>query len=647
MNLNDKEREYEGEEEDHSSSSDDIICIGSSTKKKKPTPKKKTKHVDGKKKKKNSSDEESKKKKKKSGSKKRKSDTSSSEEEEKKKKKKKQQRQVITKKTEKRTRTEIDITEDVESSPKKKSRSREPPQETPKAPSFNVSKSRFYKDKKATIQHLSDTLQEIQKQDEAIEQVIYKVYAQLLTPNRSKIASERICSLHLTGGSGIGKTRTAELIAQFLDIGHGTPYPNQYINTSLSKYTDPSHSVGITGTAGGLVGYNDVNMVDRLILATKPAVGREDEGVPFILLHLDEACKAHPNFMNALNPLLSDGAIANIKEKRFVIPDDTLLLIIWTSNFAEHIENPNANPEASVREVYSLMLKRGFEYCDIARMGSDPILYNPLSADDMYAIIEKKGSARLPLHCFTTKFGVPFYDNNNESGSRHDSNLLIHHILKSYSPSLGVRHPLEKYKTELDSLLTLADFLAQKQNEKKCITHPTWWFNQVAIPDDDSRENSATFLSKQPQLATAIKQNFKNRANFNLMFNNLECTSIDYIVLKCVFHDKPLYAYRILQPVLQTKPIASEQKEEETEIEAPALVVPETEPSFIEDWNLKFTNLQNEVNLLKNTIVHQQESIDILKAATSKTTTTVYMPHIVQETKKTTFPQIYRNGYIQ
>lgn len=202
---------------------------------------------------------------------------------------------------------------------------------------FYLSTSSFYSTKTANIKGFQHTLSEIYFQDEGKEQVIYKIYAQAITPYRPKKASERICSLHITGGSGIGKSETPKQIASFLGVGPGTKYPNQYIEISMSKYSDESHAVGITGVAGGLLGHNNKDIVERFIQSSKQVVQGEDN--PFVVVIFDEICKAHSAFMNGLNPLLSDGSFANVKEERYTIPNGTLLIIFWTSNFAQNLIN--------------------------------------------------------------------------------------------------------------------------------------------------------------------------------------------------------------------------------------------------------------------------------------------------------------------
>ena len=416
---------------------------------------------------------------------------------------------------------------------------------------YYVSRAAFYdRSPREIVEHLNHMLSEIMYQDSAIEELIFRIYARVMTPLRDINPSNRIFSMHLTGNSGIGKTKSAELLALALGIGPGTPYPLSYHHVNLSKYSDQSHAVAITGAASGLVGYNDDNLVTTLIKIAK-------EAAPFIVLHLDEACKAHAAFINGMNPLLSEGMFANVKEQRFVVPEATILIILWTSNFAEGIDKPIENPERATKHVFALMREKGYDHCDIGRMGGDPIFYKPLSIDEMYGIIEKKGNSRLPLHPFSREFGVPTYrsdDSEKKMTMDADTNIFIRNILRTYKPELGVRHPLEKYKSELDALLTVADLMAKiggtpSNKKRKKRTHPPiYWCRQIEITAED-RANREEFLASYPEIATALHQRRKNRMHFNRIFDDVTQPMLEYIVLKFYKDGFKMLAYSILQPV--------------------------------------------------------------------------------------------------
>ena len=455
-----------------------------------------------------------------------------------------------------------------------------------------LSNAEFYtKGANCSMHCLRTALGEIMCQGDAVEQVIYKLHAQALTAFRSPKASDRICSLHLTGGSGVGKTQTTKSLASFFQVGEGTRYPNQYKPISLSKYSDQSHAVALTGAAAGLLGHDNQDLVVTLINAAKRVNPAEDN--PFIILGLDEACKAHPAFMNSLNPLLSDGSIANVREQTFTIPRGTLLILLWTSNFAEHVMNPYENPDQTTRYIYEKMRRKGFDNCDIARMGGDPIVYAPLHHDAMYDILLRSGNERLCGHIFSRRFGTPVY-RDVDGGSSNSSNILILNILKTYKIELGVRYPLEKYKTEIESLLTTAmdvidreeasssslfgggvtklmildDDEVEMEEEEAVGANPIYWCVSLPVTDQD-RAQREQFLQAHGDLKTAVTQNRRNQRVFDTIFKagNRRYKAIEYVVLQFKNQrGQTRYAYSLLQPVM-------EEEEEEEEKDAAVVVV--------------------------------------------------------------------------
>jgi hypothetical protein len=303
--------------------------------------------------------------------------------------------------------------------------------------------------------------------------------------------------------------------------------------------------------------------------------------------------------MNALNPLLSEGRIANVREQCFTIPRGTLLIIVWVSNFAEHIMNPYENPEQTTRYIYDRMRRQGFDNCDIARMGGDPIVYNPLRLDDMYQILLGSGNERLEGHEFSRRFGVPRYsDRLTESASSAwltshadtatagQSNVLILNILQTYKIELGVRHPLEKYKTEIEALLTSAiDVLDREEAERNSSNNntstkllilddvfteadneddedagwhrqeiddgPVYWCVRQEVTEQQRQQPRDQFLDTHPQLRAAIGQNRRNARVLETIFRQgSRYTMIEYVVLRFTTRrGQILYAYSLLQPV--------------------------------------------------------------------------------------------------
>ena len=436
-------------------------------------------------------------------------------------------------------------------------------------PQYHVSVSNFYNSPPNLIMgNLKASLSGIMYQDNAIEELFNKVYARVATPMRDMDAAQRVIPVHLTGPSGVGKTKASEGLAYGLGVGPGTPFPDFYISINMTKYHDPSHVSTITGPGAGLVGYQDPTIPARLIALIKKLKDNEDRP-PVIVLQLDELCKAHASIMNGLNPLLSEGRIADVKENTFIVPQDMLLIIIWTSNFGEGIADPGANTEEATRFVYRRMMDKGFDHCDIGRMGGDPIFFKPLSSTEMGCIIRKNGDTRVAMHPFSIKFGTPKYKIRRSallSDEGDGVDPFVRKIMEGYKFELGVRHPLEKYKTELDLLLNTASLLpctvvttadenappmgikkSRKTQDKAAA--PLYWYRQIRITDEDRADGIDAFLQRNKSLVIAKNQSYRNRSHLSRIFAEPTQNVIEYIVLKFHTDHTKYLAYSILKPI--------------------------------------------------------------------------------------------------
>ena len=435
-------------------------------------------------------------------------------------------------------------------------------------PQYYTSTSSFYKNPPNVIMNnLKSSLGGIMYQDNAIEELFHKVYARVATPMRDMDAAQRVIPVHLTGPSGVGKTKASEGLAYGLGVGPGTPFPDFYICINMTKYHDPSHVSTITGPGAGLVGYQDPTIPARLLALIKKLKENEDRP-PVIVLQLDELCKAHASIMNGLNPLLSEGRIADVKENTFVVPQDMLLIIIWTSNFGEGIADPSADTEEATRFVYRRMMDKGFDHCDIGRMGGDPIFFKPLNSTEMGCIIGKNGNTRVAMHPFSIKFGVPTYKIKRSAllDDTVDSEIdpFVRKIMEGYKSELGVRHPLEKYKAELDLLLNNASLLPGTTNADEKVhpmgikksrktqdqsPAPRYWYRQIRITDQDRADGVDAFLQRNKSLVIANNQSYRNKNHFNRIFAEPTRNVIEYIVLKFHTNHTKYLAYSILKPI--------------------------------------------------------------------------------------------------
>ena len=506
----------------------------------------------------------------------------------------------------------------------------------------------FYHDLEANFRRLDTAFESIMKQDEAIEKIKDIVIARMLTPYRPKAAVNRIVQIHVDGPTGVGKTALGYAIAKFLGIGEGTAYPDQYLFVSLSKFLDSCHASSITGTSAGYLGFNSKDLVDMLEGTKKLSDAvKNDEPPPFTMLHFDEADKANPAFMNGLNPFLSEGSITNMKGQNYTIPNGTVFVILWTSNYSEHFKEPLANPLKSIRKIHAMMRKSGFQDCDIARMGGDPILFKPFNSSDISEIITKKGGSRTPFHSFCLNFGNPRYLADVEE------NLLIKSITHAHSCKLGVRHPMNAHDLELDAFLTNAlklsrntlpkaltspDSLDRKllDSPQRIKSRPVYWCSKETISDEDRETSTAAYLIKYPHINAAVAQSKSNHERFERIFRDPSIKQLWFMILEFKHNNQYFAGIHLLPLVSDNNTTANDDNEDDSDDdesmtlanvndESPKmniLSMPTEWKERTETLEQKYNHMETEFLRLKNDHAHLKIKFENFKILATDTTTT-------------------------
>jgi ATP-dependent Clp protease ATP-binding subunit ClpA len=158
-------------------------------------------------------------------------------------------------------------------------------------------------------------------QDRAIDTVLEKIYvaqAGLRDPSRPMG-----CFLFL-GPSGVGKTQTARLLAESLNM--------TLQKFDMSEYQEKHAISRLIGSPPGYVGYEDANLGGGLLIS-----GVQKN--PHSVLLFDEIEKAHPDISNVLLQLLDEGTITGSNGKK---ADCRNCLVILTSNLgAADAERPS------------------------------------------------------------------------------------------------------------------------------------------------------------------------------------------------------------------------------------------------------------------------------------------------------------------
>lgn len=232
----------------------------------------------------------------------------------------------------------------------------------------------------------------VKEQDAAMRTISDNLYAALTT--RESFAGPgkpRIYKMLFAGTSGCGKTETAQTIRYLLGMDPGYEYEAQYVDIDASTINNETQLGAQTGASPGLVGYGDTNtLAHRLNRALRlPRSTEDDTRRPqYIMLFIDEIDKAHIGFLVLLNGLLDRGVFEAACGERFVLPQETILFVIFTANYGEAGIASMTMRLAPQGEMFvkQAMVEGQLRDNTIERMGRIVIFY-PLGGDVLKKIL--------------------------------------------------------------------------------------------------------------------------------------------------------------------------------------------------------------------------------------------------------------------
>ena len=199
----------------------------------------------------------------------------------------------------------------------------------------------------------------------SVANAVRRSRAGLQNPNRP------LGSFLFMGPTGVGKTELAKALAEFLFEDE-----NSIVRIDMSEYMEKHSVARLIGAPPGYVGYDEGGYLTE-------AIRRR----PYSVILLDEIEKAHSDVFNILLQILDDGRLTDGKGRTV---DFRNTLLIMTSNIGGEtilqMVQDNRNQQDILNAVDS-MLQAHFKPEFLNRI-DESIVFNPLSKDDMGAILE-------------------------------------------------------------------------------------------------------------------------------------------------------------------------------------------------------------------------------------------------------------------
>lgn len=179
----------------------------------------------------------------------------------------------------------------------------------------------------------------------------------------------------IVGPSGTGKTMLAKELAEKLFNSK-----DAFIRLDMSEYNEKFQSSKLLGAPAGYVGYREANKFTDLVKKN-----------PHCLILLDELEKAHPEVLDLFLQIFENGEITDSAGKKINFRD---AIIVMTTNalsekFAKSKLGFGSDDDDPHKHEFISDLKKSFKPEFINRI-SEVIVFNPLSAENLKAILQKE-----------------------------------------------------------------------------------------------------------------------------------------------------------------------------------------------------------------------------------------------------------------
>jgi ATP-dependent Clp protease ATP-binding subunit ClpA len=186
----------------------------------------------------------------------------------------------------------------------------------------NVPVDKLQNERSANIVNLESNIKEkLYGQDEAVDSVLERIYI-----NFSGLGNDNkpIASFLFLGGTGVGKTELAKLLAANLEMN--------LLKYDMSEFQEKHTVSSLIGAPPGYVGFEDGNIGGGKLIS-------DLSKNPYSIILFDEVEKAHPDVINIMLQMLDEARITSANGKTVNLKNS---IIIMTSNLGAR-DNENNN----------------------------------------------------------------------------------------------------------------------------------------------------------------------------------------------------------------------------------------------------------------------------------------------------------------
>ena len=250
-----------------------------------------------------------------------------------------------------------------------------------------------------------------------------KAVSSAIRRSRAGIAEENrpLGSFMFLGPTGVGKTETAKVLADFLFNDESS-----LVRLDMSEYMEKHTVSKLIGSPPGYVGYEEGGQLTEKIRRR-----------PYSVILLDEIEKAHPEVFNILLQILEDGRLTDAKGR---VASFKNTILIMTSNVGSQdiremsslgfINKANQENQEKLKEKVMEALKQSFRPEFLNRI-DEIIIFNYLKEQEIREIVELE----------LAKVGKRLQKKNLKIKVLKEAKDLL--VRKGFDPNLGAR-PLKR-----------------------------------------------------------------------------------------------------------------------------------------------------------------------------------------------------------
>lgn len=333
------------------------------------------------------------------------------------------------------------------------------------------------------------------------------------------------------GTSGCGKTETTRWIKFLFGMDPGYEHENQYLEVTRDLLDDDEcddDDEEIVESSDSLVNIEVLIRALNSLLSNYGTIKRKKgtRRYPrFVMLSIDELDKMPNKFFSRIQQLLNLGRLTTKTGASFVLPSETTLIVVFTSNYGEEgIRKMETKLDAEAIPLISKdMHNNGMSLSLVKNIENDIVPFYPLKTETLRGILAERLEQYIRESSISEQFG--------EISCADDvKNMLIDKVINLTEPGRGIRQGLGRL---LEKIGTFFGKVLQELIKKENIMQSVYAKNSLVFTlqeidlkkfDEAIEEECIEFireimqcLMNDPRSVASVEDHRKRNENINAL----------------------------------------------------------------------------------------------------------------------------------